>query len=474
MELRVYWNVLKKYWVSILLLTIFGGLAAGAYVFLATPVYTAKSIVFLSMSGSNSVGDLYTGTNYTAAAARSYAQIATTPKVLSPVIEDLDLDTTAEVLATHVTTTIPANTSLIQISVTNSDADRSREIAQSIAESLVDTVRSLSPVDLNEKSTITATVVTPATTPTSQTSPKVALTLALGVIAGLVFGVALAILRKTLDVTIRSEEDVKNVTDHSVIATIPFDSTFTSTRDPLIMRSSPTSIAAEQFRRLRTNLQFLAIGSNKRRVFLVTSSISGEGKSTVAINIAAALAEIGDRVLLVDADMRRPSVARYLNLEGSVGLTTVLLGKASLREVIQPLGPGAPDVLPLGSVPPNPAELSGSRAMWNLIEQATKEYDTVIIDSAPLVPVTDTAILSAFSSGAIVVAANGKVPGPQLQDALDSLDKVNTPVMGIVMNMMRGRHHNSSYYYYYGTNTRHESKTSKTRRSGRSGRRVSS
>lgn len=448
MEFRVYWGVLKKYWLSVVVLTVLGGLAGGIYVALATPVYTAKAVVFLSMSGSDSVGDLYTGTNYTAAAARSYAQITTTPKVLAPVIQDLGLNTTADQLAAQVTTTIPANTSLIQVSVTNSDAEKSREIAQAVADSLVATVKNLSPVDTNQKSTITATVVTPATTPTSQTSPQMALTLALGVVAGLAVGVALAVLRKTLDVIIRSEEDVKSVTDHSIIATIPFDTGFYSGRDPLILRSSPTSIAAEQFRRLRTNLQFLAIGSNKRRVFLVTSSVPGEGKSTVAINIAASLAEIGDRVLLIDADMRRPSVARYLNLEGSVGLTTILLGKATLREVIQPLGPNAPDVLPLGSIPPNPAELSGSRAMWNLVEQSIKEYDSVIIDSAPLVPVTDTAVLSSFAAGAIVVTASGKVPSPQLREALESLDKVNTPVMGIVMNMVRGRHNNNSYYYY--------------------------
>jgi len=464
MELRSYLAILRKYWVSILLFTIAGGLLAGIYVAAATPVYTAKSGVFLAITGGGSVSDMLTGTNYVNAQARSYAEIVRTPAVLTPTIETLGLSTTAAALAGHVTTTVPTNTSIIQIQVTDNNAARSAQIAQAVAESLTEAVKTLSPMDQNQNASIRATVITPATVPTAQTSPQVTLSLALGLIAGLVVGIILAVLRKVLDLTIRTEDDLKSVTGHSIIASIPLSSE--TARHPLVMQSAPQSIAAEEFRRLRTNLQFLSLGSTQRKVFLVTSSVGGEGKSTTAINIASALAEAGEKTLLLDADLRRPMIANYLNLEGSVGLTSVLLGRSELSDVIQSLGPGAPDILPLGQVPPNPSELAGSKAMWTVIDQVARVYNTVIIDSAPLCPVTDTAILSAFTTGAIVVAASGKVRRPQLQDALESLDHISTPVMGIVLNQLRRRSGKSQYYYYYGStgSTKNTKKRNQPRR----------
>lgn len=166
---------------------------------------------------------------------------------------------------------------------------------------------------------------------------------------------------------VRTVKDIERVTERPVLGTIAFDPG--AVTQPLVLQVDPHSPRAEAYRRLRTNLQFLGLEEGKRSI-VVTSSITGEGKTTSAINIASTLAMAGERVLIIDADLRRPQVAGYLQLEGSVGLTTVLIGDARLEDVVQPYGDTRMDVLTAGPVPPNPAELLGFDAMRQLVDKA--------------------------------------------------------------------------------------------------------
>src|SRR5690606_36194033 len=202
-------------------------------------------------------------------------------------------------------------------------------------------------------------------------------------------------LRHVLDTRVRSERDVELITDTAVIGGIVFDPK-AATR-PLIVQDDPRSPRAESFRTLRTNLQFLEVGQ-EGRTFVVTSSVQGEGKSTTTANLAIALADSGARVLLVDTDLRRPKIASYMGLEGSVGLTDLIIGRATPADVIQPWGRGRLSVLPAGTIPPNPSELLGSAAMGRLIESLRKDFDVILFDAPPLLPVTDAAILSRFAA----------------------------------------------------------------------------
>ncbi len=447
MELRDYVAVLRKYWISIASVALIG-VAGAAIVTMATPpTYTARSAVFISVRGGDSAGELLQGANYATNQVRSYAQVATTPTVLQPVIDRLGLQITPAKLAEAVTASIPTNTALVEVAVVDHDAELSARIAQATSEQLVSTVDQLSPSDANGKRAVVATIVTPATIPLEKTTPRASLNLALGLLAGLLLGFGQAVLRNTLDRSIRTEDDVARATDHSVIAKIPFDSD--AAEHPLVMFTDPHSLRAESYRKLRTNLQFLQVakGSDKNS-FVVTSSIAGEGKSTTSINLASTLAEGGEKVLLIDADLRRSTVAKYLNLEGSVGLTTVLLGRASLEEVVQPIGTGGFHVVAAGEIPPNPAELLASAAMKRLLEEATQSYDTVVLDAAPLLPVTDAAILSTLTAGALIVAGSGVVSVPELEDSIASLDQINGATLGIVLNRAKVGN-NDGYYYQY-------------------------
>jgi capsular exopolysaccharide synthesis family protein len=229
-----------------------------------------------------------------------------------------------------------------------------------------------------------------------------------------------------------------------VIARIGYDDQ--APTHPLIVQSSPHSHRSEAFRRLRTNLQFLDIADQPKTI-VVTSSLAGEGKSTTAMNLAITLADAGSRVALVDADLRRPSIAEYMGLEGEVGLTTVLIGRADLKDAIQQWGSGSLYVLPSGQVPPNPSELLGSGSMAKLLAQLSSQYDVVLIDTPPLLPVTDAAILAKITGGAVVVAAADQLHRQQLSAGLGSLQDVGARVLGVVLN--RVAHKQTDGYSYY-------------------------
>lgn len=182
----------------------------------------------------------------------------------------------------------------------------------------------------------------------------------------------------------------------------------------------------------------------------MTSSLPGEGKSSTASNLAIALTQAGWRVILVDADLRRPRIPDYLGIEGGVGLTDVLIERAELSEVIQSWGRDDLSVLPSGPVPPNPSELLGSQQMLRLLTRLTDEYDMVIIDAPPLLPVTDAAALAAVCDGALLVARFGKSRREHLARAVDLLASVNARLLGSVLNFapMRG---GDAYGYGYGS-----------------------
>jgi len=227
--------------------------------------------------------------------------------------------------------------------------------------------------------------------------------------------------------------DVKAVTD-TVLIGIRHDDPDAAKR-PLIVEVDPRSPRAEAFRVLRTNLQFVDAAAHPRTI-VVTSSLAGEGKSTMAANLALTMAQAGSRVCLIEADLRRPKVLEYMGLEGGVGLTDALIGRTDVIDVIQPYGGTNLWVLGAGPIPPNPSELLGSTAMRSLLGHLSSRFDYVVIDAPPALPVTDAVVISKLVDGAIVVAGSGMVERDQLALTLESLESVNGNVLGIVLNRL--------------------------------------
>jgi len=444
MELRDYLGILRQRWVSIVLVTVLAVAAATAATLLTTPVYQARSQVFVSVRTGGSTSDLAQGSNFTRNQVKSYTDLVTSPRVLQPVIDRLGLTLTPEQLAGSITASSPLDTVLINVSASNEDPQLASDITNATAESLATQVIELEKPQDSNVSPVEISTVRTATPPGAPSSPNTNVNIGLGLLVGLALGVGLAVLREVLDTKIRTATDVARVTDASIIGSIGYDDD--APEHPLIVQTSPHSHRSEAFRRLRTNLQFLDIADRPQSI-VVTSSMPGEGKSTTVINLAIPLADAGSRVLLVDADLRRPSVSDYMGLEGEVGLTTVLIGRAAVEDVVQPWGNGNLHVLPSGQIPPNPSELLGSRSMANLLDHLTSQYDIVLIDTPPLLPVTDAAILAKLTGGALVVVGADRIHHAQLNEAVGNLETVGARVLGVVLNRL-ARNQTEAYTYY--------------------------
>jgi len=455
-ELRDYIRILQRSWLFITLIVLVAIAAACGYSITQTPVYSASAKVFVSTQTGETSSELVQGNSFTQARVKTYASLVDTPIVLLPVIARLGLeDTLPEDLAASVSASSPLDTTLIEITVENTDPTAAANIANAVGSSLTSVVEDIETTSGSSTSPIKLTRVQDASIPLAPVSPNIPLNIALGALVGLAIALGIAVLREVLDNRIRNERDVELLTDVPILGGIGFDPKAASR--PLIVQSDPRSPRAESFRTLRTNLQFVDI-ERPSRSFVVTSSIEREGKSTTSANLAIAMADAGSRVLLIDADLRRPKVAEYMGLEGAVGLTDVLIGRAVLTDVIQPWGTGRLFVLPAGTIPPNPSELLQSQGMQKLIDFFESEFDVVIFDAPPLLPVTDGAILAKKVGAVILVVAAGRTHKGQLQGALDTLKNVEATASGVVLTMLPEKgpdaYGYARYGYYgYGTGT---------------------
>ncbi len=206
---------------------------------------------------------------------------------------------------------------------------------------------------------------------------------------------------------------------------------------------------AEAFRVLRTNMQYVEV-DHDQKVFVVTSSLPGEGKSTTAVNLAVTMAVAKNTVVLVEADLRRPQIAERMGLDDGVGTTSVLIGKVALPDALQDFEVTGLKVLACGPIPPNPSELLQSVAMEKLLHDLRGLFDVVIIDAPPLLPVTDAALLTAQADGALVVVRHGKTTRDQLSHSLERLEAVDAKALGVVINRTPTKKSGSKYGYGYG------------------------
>jgi capsular exopolysaccharide synthesis family protein len=269
---------------------------------------------------------------------------------------------------------------------------------------------------------------------------------AVGLIAGLLVGFVAALVRDLTDTRVRTAEDVERAASLSLLASLDTPRSRDAGRN-LVVASDPRSPQAEGFRSLRTAVQFMA-QRDRALSLLVTSARAEEGKSTVAANLALTMAEAGLRVVLVDADLRRPSVADTFGVEGSAGLTSVLIGQVDLDEVLQEWGPNGLQVLTTGPLPPNPSELLSSPAMADVLARLGTDHDVVIVDSAPLLPVTDASILARATAATLLVVDAQKTRRPVLRQAITLLERADARMAGVVLTHVPQRGPDSYGYVY--------------------------
>jgi tyrosine-protein kinase len=299
-------------------------------------------------------------------------------------------------------------------------------------------------------STNTVELVTPATAPTSPSSPGLIQDGGLGLAAGLLLGLAVALFRNNLNDVLSSKEAVEKLGGVPVLATVPLVASWKKRNQATVMLDSwPTSPAAEAYRSLRTSLQFIR-HERPLRTLLVTSPGTAEGKTFTVANLGTAFAQAGERVVVVSCDLRRPQVSQALGLSEEPGLTSIVLGQQTLSQAIQPV-PGRPGmhVLGTGPLPPNPAELLSTTAVHEVLADLREQFDLVLIDSPPILPVTDAAVLSSLTDATLLVVAADQTRQGQLRSAAEKFSQLSVPVIGTVINKMT-KSAGASYGYGYG------------------------
>ncbi|TLH70592.1 protein tyrosine kinase [Mycolicibacterium cosmeticum] len=446
MNLQDYARLLRTRWVTICLTTVAIVAAAVALTLLTTPLYQASTRLFVSTTtGGATATDLYQGNRLSQDRVLSYTQLLMGETLAQRTIDKLDLDMTAGQLREHVKATAKADTVLIDVAVVDESPVRARDIANALSDEFVVMVRELETPEDGARPYARVVVEQRAAIPSTPVSPKVLRNILAGLGLGLILGVGFALLRDLLDNTVKDRQTIEDITGVGVVGMIPLDKE--RKKEPAISFGNDSSAIAEALRKLRTNLQFLSV-DNPPRVILVTSSLPGEGKSTTAINLALALAEADHNVVIVDGDMRRPMIAKYLGLVGSVGFSTVLSNQVTLSEALQESRFAGLTVLTSGAIPPNPSELLASQAAKKVLTDLRNQFDYVIVDSSPLLAVTDAAILAASSDGVLVMARAGQTKREQLAHAVGALTDVGASILGAVLTMVPARG-SAAYGYKY-------------------------
>jgi succinoglycan biosynthesis transport protein ExoP len=427
MERSRYLAALYRRWFVVVLVGLLGLGFAAALTSSQGTKYRASTSLFFSVAGASSVSDLTQGATYTQNLMPSFSALATTASVLDPVTAQLGLHLTDSQLANKIRVKTTTGAAILQIFVTDSSAQQSAAIANAVATQLAKSVGTLSPaVTQGGAKQLNATVVGQATVPREPlaTSGKKK-RYAEGFLGGLIVGALLVLGREMLDTRVRNDEELREVTAVPMLARV------TAGRRPLLLGDTEGR-TGEAFRALRANL--FAIGGRGVKSVVVAGSAPGEGATTTAINLALVAAETGLRVLLIEADMRRPTAARYLNLRETPGLIAVLANRGSLAGAVQSLPGYGVDVVPAGGTPANPGELIGSTEMAELIATVTRDYDFVIIDAAAVLMSTDAAVLARYTDGALVVVDTRSTKRRQLADATASLHRAGATLLGVVLN----------------------------------------
>jgi capsular exopolysaccharide synthesis family protein len=430
-ELRTHLQALSRFWKSVVLFTILGVLAAALASYFSEPKYQTRTTFFVATATQAGANPLQAD-EFAQRRINSYVGVINSERLAQVVLNVTGLPMTTGQLSDAISASADPETVLLTVTVTDVSPERSLLISRAVAANLDKTIGELD--NRGTQSNVEIRVISGPTLNPSPVSPRTKLNLAIGLLAGLALGIAQALIRQAMDPTFRSREQLAEVTKLPTLGWLNFDRA--ARTQPILSPTADRSPRAEAFRQLRTNLRFVDAASPIRSL-AVTSAIEEEGKSTTAVNLAISFAQSGRRTLLIDADLRKPQLARYLDLEPAAGLTSVLIGEAALAEVVQDWGPSGLQVLTSGPLPPNPTELLGSGAMEKLLDEARARYDLVVIDTPPVLPVADATVTAAEVDGVLLLVRHGKTHIDKVMRAVTSLEAVDARILGTVLTMAR-------------------------------------
>lgn len=418
-------------------LCVLAGIGGGIYHGSSTPkTYKATASTVISVPAGQGIQDALAGAQLSRQLLGTYAEVATSRQVAEKVVQSLGLSESAEAVRGKISAAAGDNTYLIEVSATDGDPVRAASIADAAALALASEIADL---EAGKTDPVRAQLLDHALVPGGPVAPRPKRDAAAGLLLGLLAGGSLLVLIEALDRTVKLPAQGTAAFDAPLLGVV-------SRRRGglgLVAATDQHSPEAEAIRAIRTSVRFLD-PDHHLQVLLVTSPSEGSGKTTLAANLAVSMASGGERVLLIDADLRRASLTELLGLERSVGVSTVIVRSSTLDESIVKWQDFI-DVLPAGVHPPNAAELLGSEAMAQVLETVAGRYDMVVIDAPPVLPVTDPVVLSTQVDGVIMVVRYGRTTRGGAAEASRRLVSVGARVAGFVLNAVP---HSESQVYY--------------------------
>lgn len=423
MELRDVLRVLREQWrIPLLAMVLCAAGAVGAWS-AAPPQYTSSTTLYVSAQATAGVDNGYNLELLAQQRVASYVDLAGSDRVAKEVISRLALQETPAEVQQQISVSSQPQTTVMAVTVTGESPEQVAAIANTVADVLSGLVDEFErPAAATGNATVAVRALEPAAVPDEPASLRWRTALALGALAGLLLGIGAAFLRHSLDRSVRSTDQLRAVTGTPVRGMIPFDRHVHG--QPLTVDRSRRRAMDEAFRRLRTNLGFTA-PSAETSVVLVTSASRGEGTTTTVCNLAIAVAASGRRVLVVDADLRRPQVSSLLGLERGIGLADVLGRRVALDQAVQTWAEGRFDVLASGPLTVDPDGLLTSPDVRGLLSTLRLRYDVVLVDTAPTLAYSDAAVLAPWVDGVLLVCRYRGVTADEVAEAAQALGTVS-------------------------------------------------
>lgn len=460
-----------KIWIILLAATASGVVAFLVSFYLITPQYQSSAMFYVN-NNSISVGEVSIEAgdiNAAKSLVDSYIVILNTRETLNDVIDYAGLDRSYSELRDMISAESVNTTEIFEVVVTSPDPQEAERIANAITYILPERIK-------NIIEGTSAKIVDTAIVPTSPSSPSYVKNMVLFFLLGFMVAVAVVTLREIFDITICTEEDTEQISKQPVLASVPdmgapskggyyhygskrggkYSSPSSGhAKEPVLIGGGISFAAAEAYKLLRTKLQFSFTDDSDSRVIGLSSALSGEGKSLTAVNLAYSLSQLDKRVLLIDCDMRRPTLAEKLNIQKRPGLSGYLTGQHQLDEAIQKCGikneEDAFEVIAAGQNPPNPIELLSSGKMTKLLEQLRQRYDYVILDLPPVSEVSDAMAVAKATDGMLLVVRQNYCDRVVLKDAVRQFAFIDTKILGVVYNCTteNGARYGKGYYRKY-------------------------
>ncbi|WP_249356552.1 polysaccharide biosynthesis tyrosine autokinase [Gordonia sp. ALPHA1B1] len=430
------------------MVALIGAVIAVSYVLTQHPVYQATASLYVTSGPESASQNAYQGSLASQQRVSSYVKLVESDAVVSRAIADGGIELGVSEAKQSLSASASRDTVLLTIFADTKEPATSIALANAAADSLTAYVSVLETPSGGGAPLAKATVVTPATD-ASRISPRILWSVGAGFALGLLAGLAGVVLRRRYDNKVRSKADLERLSESvPVLATVPRDTALKGR--PLAGFGAGAGAPAEAFRFLRTNLAYCRVDTPLKRI-LVTSANESEGKTTTAINLAGSLAEAGNRVLLIDADLRRPSLASRFGLSEAIGLTSALSDKnTDPMEFLQPVSGSDLVVMTSGPMPPNPSELLASDRAKHVMGLLADSFDYVIVDSPPVLPVTDAMVAGQWIDGVLFVVCANATKVPTVVAGVDRLALAQVNVVGFVLNQDVASVSEYGYGYGYG------------------------